>query len=313
MNQLNKTSQFISGVEYEEVSVGDRFTTGSGTVRKIWDADKVNELAIYSQWLWRKDDWSFLVGARYFDNKNFGDKLAPRANVVYQLNKISSLKLMYSTGYTSPNFTQLSVGTTTSNVGGDIIADNNKPLKPEIIKMLDFAYQYVSSNIMLVANIFSYQTEDFLTRLPPPTPKYINEQKFRRNGAEIDWQYHSDNWRYYFNLSHNTKGNSINSNDLRSAFIPKTTANIAMRYLNNNHSYGSSLNYINDRHTAIARYDLKFNYQYHWDSLKFTFNITNLLAKEQQAPDIGLFSIGYPNEVKDEKRSINFRVSWVFN
>ena len=86
-----------------------------------------------------------------------------------------------------------------------------------------------------------------------------------------------------------------------------------MRYLSNNHGYGASVNYLSERHIADARYDLKINYQYHWNTLKFSFNVTNLLATEQQAPDIGFFSLDHPNEVKDDKRSVHFRLSWVFN
>ena len=86
-----------------------------------------------------------------------------------------------------------------------------------------------------------------------------------------------------------------------------------MRYLGNNHSYGASLNYISARHIADVRYDLKVNYQFHWSTFKLSFNVTNLLAKELQAPDIGFFSVEHPNEVKDDKQSINVRLSWVFH
>ena len=309
----NNSSQFISGVEYETISVGERFSTGRGSLVKVWDAEKVVELALYSQWLKKKQDWTFLLGARYVNNKNFGNNINPRASVVYQLNQLSSLKLLYSTGYTSPNFTQLKVGRPLSTTENTSESVDYQPLKSEIINMLDFAYQYISEHTLFVANIYSYQTENFLTRLPPPTPKYINEKKFRRTGAELDWQYHTKNWRTYLNLSYNAQGNTIKKDDLRSVFVPKSIANLGMRYLSNNHGYGASVNYLSERHIADARYDLKINYQYHWNTLKFSFNVTNLLATEQQAPDIGFFSLDHPNEVKDDKRSVHFRLSWVFN
>ncbi|WP_448567881.1 TonB-dependent receptor plug domain-containing protein [Thalassotalea ganghwensis] len=302
-SNLSSNSKILTGIEFEERSVGDRYTTGGGSLRQISNAESISEAALFGHWQWQEADWQVLLGGRLFDNQRYGHVFTPRINIVYQLDEISTLKLLFSSGYSSPNFSQLSY----------VQLPGEPALKPEVIKMLDLAYQVSDNNYSYSANLFAYKAQDFLTRLPPPTPRYINEDSFYRYGGELDWQYTDKEWRYFINLSHNINGNKVKADDLRLSFVPKHIANLGVRYLANNHSIASSINYISDRHTAKKRIDLRVKYQYHWRSLILSASVNNLLAREQQAPDIGFFSIEYPNEVQDDKVSFLLTASWNFN
>jgi len=198
-----------------------------------------------------------LIGGRYTDNEENGHKITPRTAVVYKIDEHQSVKALYSTGFNSPNLTQMRV-----NSPGDIVG--NDSLTAEIVKATDIAYSYSKSNVLFVANIYYLEAEDFILRRfsdPINSVSFFNEGNFTRKGAELDFQMASPENKLFINLAYQQEGNKIKIDDPTAFNTPRLTLSIgASTDLGDIHSIGGNISFIGARHNLDDYSVVNLNY-----------------------------------------------------
>jgi outer membrane receptor protein involved in Fe transport len=136
--QTTSALNFLAGVEFERRNIEDYFiySQASNTnVIKLVESQKTQENSLYAQADYSADKWRFILGGRYTDNSQSGEKLTPRLSSVYKIDQRQSIKLLYSVGFNSPNFVQTYI-----NAPG--VLKGNPELTAETVKTLDIAYSY---------------------------------------------------------------------------------------------------------------------------------------------------------------------------
>ena len=103
----------LAGLEYEDRNIGTYRSYLSDDLTKplniLIESDSTTEKSAYLQLDYSVDKWRFLGGSRWTDNEKAGIKTTPRASILYSFTDEHSLKLLYSVGFTSPNFVQTSI------------------------------------------------------------------------------------------------------------------------------------------------------------------------------------------------------------
>ncbi|MDE1462191.1 TonB-dependent receptor plug domain-containing protein [Spartinivicinus poritis] len=265
-------------------------------------ADDVREDSVYGQLDFHQDQWRFLMGARASDNERSGFKVTPRTSLIYSFDGPQSLKLLYSVGFTSPNF-----DSAMTQDGGIVDA--------ETIEMVDFVYSYVTTNTLFAANLYYYKGEDFITRdltAPTPTPAFLNSDSFRRKGLELDYQVQMDKTRLHFNVAYNHEGNKTTiSDDPLAALVPELTLNMGAHYRLGNHLFGMNYGYISRRQVADRSNGLSVNYQYTLGEFEFFISIHNLLEDEffSVEPDRGDSFIA----IQRKDNGVNYKLGFKIN
>ena len=281
---VSELLSFFGGMEFERRKIEDYYVYSEATnanVLKLIESNSTIERSIYGQADYKNGSWRFLLGGRYTNNDQSGEKLAPRASMVYKLDDAQSIKLLYSVGFNSPNFTQLFI--TIPNV-----LEGNPGLRPEIVKTTELSYSYEANDNLFVANIYYLQAEDFIQRgIQSGIIRFLNSGDFDRYGLELDFQRGTPDYLFFANSSYIHQGDDVDSNDVGAHFVPKITASIGCLYhLNQHHSSGVSLRATGRRNKVSDLYQLNLDYQYNREMLKLYFSIKNVLDEENIAPDV---------------------------
>ncbi|MCU7836238.1 MAG: TonB-dependent receptor [gamma proteobacterium symbiont of Taylorina sp.] len=296
----------FAGSEYEYRSVGDydMFIGGEPVLRQLEEQD-VNEVSVFGQLDYNIDDFRFLLGARYTDNENAGSAITPRASVIYSIDQLQSIKLLYSEGFNSPNFLQTSVDL--PFIGGKI------DLEAEKIQTFDIAYTYANNNNLFVLNAYRLEAKDFITRVAGETrPTYDNSGAFTRHGLEVDLQHRQGDWTAFINAAYLVEGNSKDDDDPEAYHAPKFTGNIALHYdLFEDHGIGSSLRYIGSRSGINHSLTWNIDYQYQYKNIELFATIKNLLNEEVFSRDMAGFS-PEPVPVSDPDRNFLVGIKYHF-
>ena len=202
--------------------------------------------------------------------------------MIYQFDAHQSLKMLYSTGFNSPNPTQTSIV-----LPGDVMGNND--LTAEIVKTFDIAYSYTRDNLLFVANVYSMSAEDFIVRRysePDNANSFFNEGNFDRSGAELDLQIASEHSKVFANLAYQKQGDSVYIDDPHAINIPKITISVgANTTLADIHNLGASISYIGERNTLDAYSVVNVNYTLNISNFDFFINIRNLFDEEILNPD----------------------------
>jgi outer membrane receptor for ferrienterochelin and colicins len=258
---INESLELAAGVEKETRSISfyrlyfaDSLDTPLGTSLQ---KSKVVEFSAYTQLSYAFDNGRLMVGGRYTDNEKSGDKITPRAAIVYKLDEYQSLKFLYSTGFNSPNPTQTSI-----NLPNNVIG--NESLTAEIVKTTDIAYSYAKANILFVANIYFLEAEDFILRKFSESVgavSFYNEGNFNRKGAEMDVQLATSESKLFINLAYQKEGNTVVLDDPTAFNISRLTLSVgASTDINDVHSIGSNISYIGARHNLDGYSVVNINY-----------------------------------------------------
>ncbi len=272
-NDLN----FTLGIENETRSIGNyslRLATDpKNELVRLIDRDKVDELSLYSQFDYTIENWRLLLGGRYTDNEISGDKITPRLGAVYSLSTAQSLKLLYSTGFNSPNPTQTSIF-----LPGNVIG--NKNLSAETVEAFDIAYTYSEPNILFVANIYKMDAEDFIIRRfseELESVSFYNAGYYTRKGAELDLQIIAESITSFINIAYQHDGNKVRVNDPDAFRIPKLTLNSGISYqLFTGHNIGANVSYIGERSNINGYSVVGLNYTGEFEHFDVTVNVNNL-------------------------------------
>lgn len=276
----NSLGLFV-GAEYEYRSAArlDAVPLADGVPsRNINLGDHLDELSLLGQLDYTHKDWRFLLGARWVDNERSGSNFMPRLAAIYRLDQQQSLKLLYSTGYNSPNFSQSS-----ANSHGIVVAEATA----ETVKSLDLAYNHVGTHHLFVINGYYLTLDDPIERMFRNNQIHFgNGKEYNRYGAELDFQLRQDDWQLLFNLSYNRQGNRVIQDDLLALFVPRFTANLGVSYQIGPHSVAGVLRYVSDRATVDERAGVNLNYQYEGERYTLFLTLHNIFNAEMIAPDL---------------------------
>ena len=284
----SESLSFFGGFEFERRQIEDYFiysqTTGSN-VLKLIDSKQTLERSLYGQADYTLGNWRFLVGGRYTNNSQSGEKLTPRLSTVYKIDRSQSIKLLYSVGFNSPNFAQTYI-----NAPG--LLEGNPDLKAETVKTLDLAYSYEADNSLFVANAYYLEAEDFIQRrLQAGLISFFNAEKFERFGLELDYQRAMYNFLFFANLSYIHQGDKRHKDDISSPFVPRFTSSLGGSYkIAQQHTTGFSLRSTGQRSQAPESYQLNLDYAYDQGPFELFFSIRNVLNEDIFAPDIADFA-----------------------
>jgi len=250
----------------------------------IMDADSTDEASTYLQFDYTIAPWRFLVGARLTDNEKAGSKVTPRASIIYNLTDVQTLKLLYSVGFTSPNFVHTSV-----NIPGLAVGDPD--LSAETITTFDLAYTYSTDRRLFVVNAYVFDGEDFIVRVLNTNPgasgtTYTNADKFSRKGMEIDFKEVFGAWSVIANASYNKEGNKVRVNDRQALTVPMKVLNFgAIWQLTPNHNIGTSIRWVSKRSTTDSFLVTNINYQYKQKNLEAFVTLKNITEEDPHNPD----------------------------
>ncbi len=247
---------------------------------------KRTEASIFGQMDVEMNKWRYVLGVRVVDNEEYGHKTLPRASIIYQIDIKSSLKLLYSSSYNSPNFRQTNLDVSPNLVG-------NVELKPEVVESYDLAYTHVTDKTLFVINLYYMDTEDFIQR---EGAEFINSNDITMQGVEFDFQYNFEDSKLYFNGDYIHKKDSVSARDEFNLKVPDYSFSIGyMLGFYNNQSAGVSLRRVGEmRHqyaskSKINGYNL-LNFDYRYTNQKWEYFLTfkNILDERIAYPDLGI-------------------------
>jgi len=278
----------LLGGEYENRNIGAYRAYLSDDLNSplitLMDADSTDELSAYLQFDYAIAPWRFLAGARLTNNEKAGSKVTPRASIIYNFTNEQSLKLLYSVGFTSPNFVHTSI-----NIPGLAVGDPD--ISAETITTIDLAYTYSTAQMFFVINAYTFDGEDFIVRVLNTNPgssgtTYTNADKFSRKGMEIDFKQVFGAWSVIANASYNKEGNKTLDNDTQALTVPMKVFNLgAIWQLTPNHSIGTSIRSVSKRGTTDSYLVTNINYQYKQENLEAFITLRNITEEDPHNPD----------------------------
>ncbi len=283
VKQLSTGSEMVFGAEVEERSTGDyRNSDGFNPSVITLPASDTFEWSMYSQWLADIDKYRFSVGFRYVDNEKAGSNFLPRISGIYALTDNSSIKLIYSTGFNSPNLTQQGIDIPPNVIKGD------PDLEAETIETLDLAYTYNHNNSLLIFNVYYLEANDFIQRQASDfAVKFANVGNFERQGFELDYQYASNRLHWYSNIAYHDDGDSAIEEDHARLLVPRWMASLGASWvLTGPHSVGSSYQFQSSRAAADDSHYLNIQYQYTGRHVELMLGVDNLLGDNFRVADI---------------------------
>jgi len=286
---INESLDLVAGIERETRSVAPYhfyfLDKPNQPLVTLLEKNKVNEFSAYTQLDYHHKKWRLLIGGRFTDNDRSGKKITPRAAIVYKIDEHQSLKVLYSTGFNSPNPTQTSINAT--NTSATVLGNEN--LTAEVVKTTDFAYSYSKSNLLFVVNIYALEAEDFILRRfidSSGAVSFYNEANFNRKGAEVDFQMASGNGNLFANLAYQQEGNKVINNDPGAFNTPKLTLSVgANTTIGEIHSIGGNISYIGARHNLDAYSVVNINYTARLSNFDLFINARNILNEDILNPD----------------------------
>lgn len=284
ITQLDETTEWVFGTEVEERKTGNYLNTdANGVVRvQTMPANELSEWSVYGQWLQDFDDLRVAVGMRYVDNEVSGANLLPKISIIQSFTDHSSLKVLYSTGFNSPNFLQKEI-----NIPPGVIV-GNPDIEAETVDTLDIAYTFTQDNQLFIANLYLTRADDFIQRLSNGFEvRFENTDHFERYGMELDYQYATERLQWFSNLSYQHEGNKMSGRDVGRQFVPRWMARLgAVWSFKPQHSLGFSLRYASDRAAVDETMLLNMQYQYDRDYWQAYVTLENLLSDDHAVPDL---------------------------
>lgn len=284
--QLNKLTLMTLGIEHETRS-SDRYNlylsaNPDSELATLIEQDKSKELAIYSQLDISFGKWRYLLGGRYTDHELSGSQFSPRLGGIYSYDEKQTFKVLYSTGYNSPNPVQTNV-----NLPGNVIG--NPALKAETVSSFDIVYSFSEPYSLFVANIYKMKAKDFIVRRfsePLESVSFYNEGFYSREGAELDFQIVFEDLKVFTNMAYIKQGNKKIMDDPDASRVAKATFSGGLSYkITEQHSVGANISFISKR-AGLGSYSVYgFNYTASFNHFDLVININNAFDKEIRNPN----------------------------
>ncbi len=284
--QFSPSIELALGIEKETRSVGNYRLyfkdQPDEALTTLIPKGNIDEFSAYAQLEYNYQNLHFFIGTRFTDNENSGYKATPRAAFVYNIDPQQSIKVLYSTGFNSPNPTQTSI-----DLPGNVIG--NHQLNAEVVEAIDVAYSYSKPNTLFVANIYHLNAEDFIIRRysePLESVSFFNEGNYKRQGAELDLQIARDNRKLFLNVAYQKSGNLRREKDPDAFRIPRLTMSAgASMDLNETHSIGANISYIGKRNNLNDYSLVNINYTARFDGFDVFVVARNIFDEDIVNPN----------------------------
>jgi len=127
------------------------------------------------------DELRLVAGTRIDDYSTFGEHWSPRAALIYTPFEPSTFKILYGEAFRAPDFFELDYAWPGQNVP-------NPDLEPEEITTWELVWeQKLADRTRLVANLFRFEMEDIIEKVPvePTKSQYQNSGRVRSQGLEL--------------------------------------------------------------------------------------------------------------------------------
>lgn len=172
---------------------------------KTKDKDFVqfNNIALFSQGIYKNDYFSFTLGSRFENHSEYGTSFVPRAALAGDYEGFHS-KIIYSKAFRAPSIQNI------TNFNPKF--SNSDKIRPEntTIAELELGYD-ITSNMSLVANIFDIQLQNPIVYFSDSeNDAYDNFEKTGSRGFELEYRVKDKNLgyanlTYSFNMANDNK------------------------------------------------------------------------------------------------------------
>lgn len=278
--------------------------------------EKVN--AIYSQYGFKKNKFSYLFGLRWEDSNIHVNQLAskdfnhkkynnffPSAFLTYEVSKETSLSLNYSRRITRPRGALINpFGNFSSNIN---IFKGNPDLDPTMSDAIDFGYLKKWDKVLFNTSIYTNKTTDvvrwtamesgdFINGVPVIITKPINLATEFRTGFELNLNYTPYKWWRlnsnfnFFNID--TKGDHT--------YTDFNDQAVTQNFDNNTFQWSAKLN---SKVTLPNKIDWQTNMNY----------ISDKNTVQGKAFGVFAMNVGFSKDVMKDKGTFAFTVNDVFN
>ena len=277
----------------------------------MFDQDrKLHFLTIQDEWQ-LGSDWELTAGVRHDDYSDFGTTLNPRLALVWQTRHNLTTKFLYGEAFRAPSFQELYA------INNPIVL-GNPSLEPEKIRTYEVALDYRPSfNWQVIANVFSYNSEDLITYVPQGDGTNVAQNADKQDGfgaeLEIRWEVNSSvdiKFGYAWQSAEDVQSNI----DIPDAPGQMVDANFNWR-INDQFSLFLDTRWILDRKRAETDMREELD-DYNWTnvSLNYRFSekldarltVRNLFDTDAYEPSDGQIPDDYPLEERGAWFSINY-------
>ncbi len=180
-----KSTRGIIGVEYRETELKDNTLAIYGPVNSEFESAGGTRVirGLFAQHQYRfHSKWESTVGFRLDKYTEFGERLSPRAALVYNQDNKNTFKLFYGEAFRAP--TRLE-----SNIENNPVIVGNPDLDPEISKTLELNWLRILDDGTLSVALFGVLIEDSIRQAETPDPRIsLNAGEETISGIEIEWQ-----------------------------------------------------------------------------------------------------------------------------
>lgn len=246
------------------------------------------------EWLVAKD-WTLTAGLRHDHYSDFGSSTNPRLALVWDAAYNVTTKLMASSAFRPPSFTEL-------YAINNPVAQGNAKLQPESIRTVEAAVAWhVSPQWQLGANVFHYKMKDIIQLV---SMVYQNTGELTGNGLEFESNWAINNtWRLSGNYSFQYSINGDSQHDAGNAphhqlyaradwrMLPKWSAHAQINWISN------QTRVYNDTRPSLSSYntvDLTVRSAPESKGWQTAISVRNLFDADVREPSAYDYSAGHP-------------------
>ncbi|CBL46274.1 Predicted TonB-dependent receptor [gamma proteobacterium HdN1] len=261
--------------------------------------------------------WHLLWGARMDDYSDVGSQFSPRATLLYHLDAINTLKLIYSEAFRAP--------TASERYGSAISTLSNRNLKPETIRNHELLWLHQSAHQFSQISLFHTRWDDGIVASRSPNETIAqtrNIAKSRAAGVTLQQQWQFEPWRFGVDASWAKSRNQTLHMDYDA--FPDWMINARLGY----HAAALDSSFFLIHRTEINRLDTlnsgsvtgailaplptyhRLDFNWIWAperQLEVHGEIRNVFNRNNRIP-----SLSSPGGLPDEKRSIALGVDYFF-
>lgn len=187
----SETNQWLLGTYYyKNLKQNMRYYYDEETINEV--DEKSDSYAFYLQNIYKySDKLTFTSGVRYDNYETFGTTVNPRFAAVYQLQPLTSLKLLYGQAFRAPNIYERLYA------DGEDSQKENPNLNPEKIKTYEIVMEhYFKNSDSITLSGFYYKIDDLITQIEDEEDElffYQNVDEVESKGLELSYKKSFDN------------------------------------------------------------------------------------------------------------------------
>jgi iron complex outermembrane receptor protein len=247
----------------------------------------------YNYGVFLQDDWHFTpdwhanLGARFDQTSASGNRISPRVALIYDLDKITTIKAIYGQAFRAPNAYELYYG----NPVGGVLQTGNSSLKPETISNFELAIEHNTGATRWLASAYHYILKDLSSQVDigGGVLQYQNSEPIDANGIEFEVERRLNNGVH---LRASYALQKVESIDLPNSPRHNAKINMSIPLFNNLALLGVEGQYVSSRFTQESTItttpEVLFNLNLTTDKLipkvDLSFGIHNVFNRHNEEP-----------------------------